>query len=128
MPMSWPKSTTSGSSMSARASARLTASTRVSSAMALSNGLGALARVGSRELRIKIVEYRFRSLVRGIEMTFDGGIDLMGDLLGQSLLLLLAPHTVALHKGAQPAQRTTGALLLDFLGISIPGGIIGGVV
>src|SRR6185503_2700228 len=106
MPMSWPKSTTSGSSMRARASARLTACTRVSSAMALSHRLRALARIGNRKLRMKIVEHRLRSFARRTEMSFHGGIDFLRNLLRQSLLLLLAPHTFALHEGAQPAERT----------------------
>ena len=68
---------------------------------------------------MKIVEHRLRSFARRTEMSFHGGIDFLRNLLRQSLLLLLAPHTFALHEGAQPAERTSGAVLLDFLVISI---------
>src|SRR6476620_10394312 len=99
MPMSWPKSTTSGSSSRARASARLTAWMRVSSAMALSHRLRALGRVGSGKIRMKMIENRFWPFAGRVEMPLDGGLDLLGDLLRRCLLLRLAPHAVALHEG-----------------------------
>src|SRR5689334_20504653 len=128
MPMSCPKSTTSGSSERARESARLTACTSVSSAIAVSHRLVTLAGVGGRKLRIKMIEHRLRPLARGVEVAFDGGIDLLGDFKRQCPLLLVAPHAASLHEGAQAAQRTARAMPLDFLGIAVAGGIVGRVV
>src|SRR5262249_56304581 len=75
IPTSSPRTTTLASSSMARASARLIASTSVSSDIALSAELRPLAGVGSRQLGVEMIEHRLRRARRGRQIALDRRLD-----------------------------------------------------
>src|ERR1700747_1444808 len=84
--------TTPGSSSMARASARLTASTSVTSATGGSLELVALAKIGAREFCIKMIEHGFRQARAHRQIARDSGFDALLALGRKPLLVVLAPR------------------------------------
>src|SRR5918996_956191 len=92
-PTSSPTITTVGSSLIARESAMVTAPIRVVSAMVASPAGGdSLLGVGRRQLRIEMIEHRFRRLWRRCQVALDRRVDLGIDLVDQPLLGTLGPR------------------------------------
>src|SRR5262250_797014 len=96
---------TLASSSIARANARLMASTSVSSGIRASDELPSLARVGSRQLGVEMIEHRLRRARRGCQIALDRRLDLFLALGRELFLLRLAPRFLADEIGAQPHDR-----------------------
>src|SRR5919106_5629457 len=126
-PTSSPRITTRSSSAMARASASVTAPTRVVSGMAVSPaGRGGSALLGqrARQLRVEIVEHRLGRLRLCLEIAFDRRIDLAVDLLDQALLVRLGPHAGLDQVGAQARDRVGRPALADRFGAAIAAGVV----
>src|SRR5262245_43406862 len=92
MPTSSPNTTPSGSSCSARASARLTASTRVISGIRPApRKLAALGGVDLGQLGIEMLEHRLRGARGRGQVARNGGIDALLAVARELFLLRLAP-------------------------------------
>src|ERR1700758_4880437 len=91
-PTSSPSTTTAGSSSMARASARLTASTSVTSAIRGPLELVALAKIGAWEFCIKMIEHGFRQTRAHRQIARDSGFDALLALGRKPLLVVLAPR------------------------------------
>src|SRR5947208_12819863 len=114
MPTSSPSTTTSGSSSIARASARLTASTNVTSAIALSRELAALRDISLGQIGIEMIEHGFGSARLRCQVAFDRRLDALMALRGELFLVRFAPHLLAGEKGSQPRDRLFLPASLDF--------------
>src|SRR5262249_25144237 len=94
-PTSSPSTTTLGSSCSARARARLTASTSVTSGIGRPPQLVALESVGPRQHGVQVVEHALGSTRSDCEIALDGGLDLTRALRRERFLLGLGPYLLA---------------------------------
>src|SRR5579872_5114632 len=122
-PTSSPNTTTSGSSPSARASARLMASTSVISAI-VRLGFVALPGVDRRQRRIEMIEHGFRTARWRCEVAFDCGVDLLAAGARDFLFLRLAPVHPRDEIVAQPRDRLGLPTLLDLLRRPIARGVV----
>src|SRR5215467_23018 len=125
-PTSSPSTTTLASSSIARANARLMASTSVSSGIRASAELPSLARVGSRQLGVEMIEHRLRRARRGCQIALDRRLDLFLALGRELFLLRLAPRFLADEIGAQPHDRLLLPARLNLLGWTVARRVIGG--
>src|SRR5271165_1499014 len=100
-PTSSPSRTTLGSSSMARARARLTASTSVTSGMGAALELVALADIDSGKLGIEVVEHALRWPRPGCQIAFDRCIDPLRTLGGKRLFVRLSPGLLGDEIGAQ---------------------------
>src|SRR5918994_4275416 len=118
-PTSSPSTTTHSSSAMARASAMVTAPTRVTSGMVVSpagRGRSALLGQRPRQLRVQIVEHRLGRLRLRLQIALDRRIDLAVDLLDQALLVRLGPDCGIDQVGAQARDRIRRPTLAHGLG------------
>src|SRR5437868_2947669 len=128
-PTSSPRTTMLASSSMARASARLMASTRVSSGIAVSAELRPLAGVGSRQLGVEVIEHRLRRARRGCQIALDRRLDRFLALGRKLFLLRLAPGLLAHEIGAQACDRLLFPARLHLFARAVTRGIVGrGVV
>src|SRR6516164_4034895 len=104
-PTSSPSTTTLTSSSMARASARLTASTNVTSGIGASAELRPLTSIGSREFGVEMVEHRLWRARRGRQIALDRCLDLLLAVGRELLLLRLAPRLLTDEIGAHPRDR-----------------------
>src|SRR5205085_4017963 len=131
-PASSPTTRTDGSSAMARASARLTAWTRVISGMAAASPSRQverrLALVGEilRQCLVGEIEHRFDPLRRGREISFRRALDRQGDLGQEPLLIRLAPHAGGDKIVAQPGGRLFRPAGTDLGAAAVPAGVVGG--
>src|SRR6266536_353298 len=124
-PTSSPSTTTLSSSSMARASARLTASTRVSSGIGAWLQRSALARISGRQFRIKVVEHGLRLARDGREITLHRSLHALLALGDELLLLRLGPRLAADQIRAQSRDRLLLPARLNFLGGPIACGVVG---
>src|SRR6266516_1994891 len=125
-PTSSPSTTTLASSCMARANATLIASTSVSSGIRASAELRSLARVGSRQLGVEMIEHRLRRARRERQIALDRRLDLLLALGRELFLLRLAPRFLADKIGAQPRDRLLLPARLNLLGGPVARRVIGG--
>src|ERR1700680_4329210 len=125
-PTSSPSTTTLGSSSSARASARLMASTTVTSVMRRSLELVALARIGLRERGIEMIEHGLGRAWGRRQIALDRRLDLQLALGRKLFLLRLAPRLLRNQVGPQPRHRLPPPARLPPLGRTIARGVVGG--
>src|SRR5437870_1238635 len=100
-PTSSPSTTTPGSSARARASARFTASTSVTSGTGRSQLL-ALAGIGLGQRGVEVIEHGFRRARPGRQVVLDRRLDALLAFGGEPLLLGLAPRVPADEVSPQP--------------------------
>src|SRR3974390_1274825 len=128
VPTSSPNTTTSGSSAKARASARLIASTSVSSTTGLILDFLALPRISSRKPGIEMVEHGlWRRRSRG-QIAFYRALHVFLALGCDFLFLRFAPTHVSDEISSQPRDRLLFPALLHFLRRPIARGIVSGSV
>src|SRR5262249_33811676 len=127
-PISSPSRTTSGSSASARASARLMDSTSVTSGIAVLAQAVALCRIGSRQPRIEMIEDGGRLAWHGREIFLHRLVDAFLALGCERFFLALAPGSFMDEAGAQSGDRVLLPTGLDFLRRAITRRIVGGGV
>src|SRR5271169_383037 len=113
-PTSSPKTTTLGSSARARASAKLIASTSVTSGILVLDFL-TLAGIGARQSGIEMVEHGFRWTRPDCQITLDRRIYAFLAFMGDFLLLRLIPTHPADEISPQSGNRLLLPALLDFL-------------
>src|SRR5262249_47573099 len=111
-PTSSPKTTTLGSSTSARASAKLIASTSVISGIEVLN-FPTLAGIGAWQPGVEMVEHRFRRTRAGRQVVLDGCRDFLLALGGEFFLVRLAPIHSTDEIVSQPSDRLLLPALLD---------------
>src|SRR5258707_12710603 len=104
-PTSSPSTTTSGSSSMARASARLTASTSVTSGMGGTLELIALTDIHLGKLGIEVIEHGLRRPRPDCQIAFDRRVDALLALGGKPFLVRLAPCLLAREIGPQARDR-----------------------
>src|SRR6516165_4266778 len=104
-PTSSPSTTTFGSSSMARASARVIASTNVTSGIGAGLKLVALSQVHLWKLGIEVIEHGFRPPWSGCEIVLDRRIDALLALGGELFLVGLAPCLLAHEIGPQARDR-----------------------
>src|SRR6516162_2436422 len=128
-PTSSPRTTTFGSSSMARASARLMASTKVSSGIRRSLHLFTLAGICLRKLGIEMVEHRLGRPRSDREIAFDCSLDALLTFGGKLLLLRLAPGVPAHEERPQAGDGLLLPARLHLLGRPVARSVIrGGVV
>src|SRR5262249_60421963 len=120
--------TTLASSSMARASARLTASTNVTSGIGASGELRPLAGIGWREFGVEMVEHRLRRARRGRQIALDRRLDLLLAFGRELFLLRLAPRVLTDEIGAQARDRFLLPARLNLLGQPVTRRVIGGRV
>src|SRR6266581_5993248 len=107
----------------AQASARLTASTSVTSGIGPSLHPMALPGIGARELGIEMVEHRLGRARAGRQIARDGRLDALLAFGRELLLLGLAPPVAADQIGPQPRYRLLLPARLDLLRRAIARGV-----
>src|SRR6516164_2496128 len=127
-PTSSPSTTTLTSSSMARASARLTASTNVTSGIGASAELRPLAGIGSREFGVEMVEHRRRGAWSRRQIVLDRRLDLLLAFGRELFLLRLAPRLLTDEIGAQARDRLLLPARLNLLGRTVTRRVIGGRV
>src|SRR5258708_24976488 len=125
-PTSSPSTTTLASSSMARASARLTASTSVTSGIGASAELRPLAGIGSREFGVEMVEHRLWCARRGRQIALDRRLDLLLAVGRELFLLRFAPRLLTYEIGAQARDRLLLPARLNLLGRTVTCRVIGG--
>src|SRR6516164_6797245 len=128
MPTSSPSTITSRSSSMARASARLMASTSVTSATIRSFDPRALALVHLRQRGIEMVEHGRGRAWRSREIALDGHFHALLAIGRQAFLVGLAPGLAAYEIGSQPGDGVLLPARLHVLRNSIARGIVCGCV
>src|SRR5579872_2077980 len=128
MPTSSPSTTTLGSSCIARPSARLTASTKVISGIALSPEFTALRGIGLWKSGIEMIEHGFGPAWCGGQIELDGRLDALIAFGGKLLLVRLAPHFLADKIASQARDWFFLPIGLDFVSQTIARCIVGGRV
>src|SRR5262245_19231574 len=124
-PTSSPNTTALASSRSARARARLTASTSVTSGIGRPTQLVALAAVGARQHSVQVVEHGFGGTQGCRQVALDCRLDLPLAFRGERFLVGFAPRFLA-HKIASDAgDRLFLPARLHFLRGAIAPGIVG---
>src|SRR5579875_253448 len=124
-PTSSPSTTTLGSSSMARASARLTASTSVTSGTGQLLEFIALARIDMRDLGIEMVKHGFGRARACRQIALDGCCDARLTAGGEALLLFLAPRFQVHEMGLEACDRLFFPSGLDFLRRPVTSCIIG---
>src|SRR5262249_40285712 len=128
-PTSSPSTTTFGFSSMARASARVIASTSVTSGIGAGLKLVALSQVHLWKLGIEVIEHCCRSPRPGGEIVLDRRIDALLALRGERFLVGLAPCFLAHEIGPQARDRLFLPMRLHVRRRTIAAGVIGrGVV
>src|SRR5260370_12025719 len=127
-PTSSPSTTTLASSSMARASARLIASTSVTSGIGASAELRPLAGIGSREFGVEMVEHRLWRARRVRQIALDRRLDLLLAVGRELLLLHFAPRLLTYEIGAQARDRLLLPAGLNLLGRTVTRRVIGGRV
>src|SRR5262249_34079800 len=127
-PTSSPSTTTLASSSMARASARLTASTNVTSGIRASAELRPLAGIGSRQFGVEMVEHRLWSARRGRQKALDRRLDPLLAVGRELFLLRLVPRLLTDEIGAQARDRLLLPARLNLLGRAVTCRVIGGPV
>src|SRR5271157_1041088 len=117
-PTSSPKITTLGSSVRARARAKLIASTNVSSGILVLDFL-TLASIDAWQSGVEIVEHGFRRTRSDCQITFDRRIHLLLALASHFLFVCLAPIHSADEVAPQSNERLLLPALLDFFSRAI---------
>src|SRR5262249_28594059 len=125
-PTSSPSTTTLASSSMARASARLTASTNVTSGIGASGELRPLAGIGWREFGVEMVEHRLRRARRGRQIALERRLDLLLAFGRELFLLRLAPRVLPDEIGAQARDRFLPPARQNLLGRPVTRRVIGG--
>src|SRR5260370_21377879 len=125
-PTSSPSTTTLASSSMARASARLIASTSVTSGIGASAELRPLAGIGSREFGVEMVEHRLWRARPGRQIALDRRLDLLLAVGRQLLLLRFAPRLLTYEIGAQAPDRLLPPAGRTLLGRTVTRRVIGG--
>src|SRR6266516_3902406 len=124
-----PLTPTSSSSAMARASARLTASTSVSSGIGRLLQFLPLAGIDGRQFRIEVIEHGLRRARAGRQITLDRSFHALLALGGKLLLLRLPPRLAAAQIGPQSRDRLLFPARLHFLGRAVACGVVrGGMV
>src|SRR6266702_1543905 len=119
-PTSSPRTGTPGSSSIARASARLTASTKVTSGIVLSREFPALHGIGLGQIGIQVIEDGFGSTRLHCQIAFDRRFDALMALGGKLVLVRFGPHFLANNKmGPQARYRFFLPMSLYFVGRAI---------
>src|SRR5215470_9837587 len=126
-PTSSPKTTTSGSSASARARAKLIASTRVTSGIEVLDFL-TLAGVGAWQSSVEMLEHRFRLTRAGRQVVLDGRRHFLLEFAGDFFLVRFAPIHSTDEIVPQPDDRLLLPALLDLFRRAITRRIVGGSV
>src|SRR5262245_30911461 len=127
-PTSSPNTMTLASSCMALASARLTASTRVTSGMESTLELVALGGVGGRQVLEEMIKHGFWCARPRGQVARDGRIDLALAIGCELLLLGLPPGLLADQVGPQPRDGLLLPAHLHFLRWPIARSIVGGRV
>src|SRR5262245_46760729 len=127
-PTSSPSTTTFASSAMARASAKLTASTSVTSAMGGSLDLIALAHIDLRKLGIEMIEHGFGPARTCCQVVLDGRIDARLAIGGKLFFFGFGPQLLGHEIGPQARDRLLLPVRLDLFRRSIARGIICGRV
>src|SRR5437763_3433556 len=125
-PTSSPSTTTFGSSAMARASARLMASTRLTSGIGRAFELVALSDIHLRKLGIEMIEHALRRPRRAGEIALDRRVDALLAFGDELFLLRLVPCLLSHEIGSQPRDRLLLPTRLDVLGRTIAACVIGG--
>src|SRR6476659_6330353 len=125
-PTSSPRTTTSGSSSSARASARLIASTNVASAIVLSRKFAALPGIGLGQIGIKVVEHGLGRAWRHCKIKLGRSLDALMALGGKLLLVRLAPDFSTNEICPQPGNRLLLPMSLNLFSRTIARRVVGG--
>src|SRR3954466_14684598 len=105
MPTSSPSTTTFASSSMARASARLMASTRLTSGIGHALELIALSDIHLRKLGIEMIEHALRRPRRAGEIALNRCVNALLALGDELFLVRLAPRLLAHEIGPQPRDR-----------------------
>src|SRR5262252_8898212 len=126
-PTSSPKTTTSGSSVSARASAKLIASTSVTSGIEVLDFL-TLAGIGAWQSGVEMVEHRFRRARAGRQIVLDGHRHFLLEFGSDFFLVRFAPIHSTDEIVSQPDDRLLLPALLDLFRRAITRRIVGGGV
>src|SRR5581483_1302534 len=124
-PTSSPSTTTLGSSCMARASARLTASTSVTSAMGAALQLAPLGRVDVRQPGVEVIEHGLRRARPHGEIALHRGLDALLAFGRQLLLLGLAPGLAADEVDSEPRDRLLLPVRLHLLRRAVAGRVVG---
>src|SRR5262249_3797281 len=127
MPTSSPKTTTSGSSARARASAKLIASTSVASGIEVLYFL-ALRGIGAGQSGVEMVEHAFWRTRTDRKEAVDGRCDLLLGFGGDFFLVRFAPIHSADQIISQPSNWLLLPALLDFFRRAIARRIVSGGV
>src|SRR6185436_18514870 len=127
-PTSSPRTTTSASSVIARASARLIASTSVIWAIRRLDYRAALGEVSRRQRRVQMIEH-LRKRWRGrVDIRLRGRLDLLVALLEKFFLARLVPRAGFAQVTAQAQYRLALPCVGHFLGWTVARRIVGGGV
>src|SRR3984893_10961810 len=125
-PTSSPSTTTLGSSCIARASARLMASTNVTSDIVLSREFTPLRDIGLGQLAIEMIEHGFRPAWLRCQIAFDRRLDAFMALGGKLFLLRFAPHFLANKESPQARNRLFLPMGLDIFSRTVTCRVISG--
>src|SRR5262249_30822385 len=124
-PTSSPKTTTSGSSASTRASAKLIASTSVTSGIEVLDIL-ALAGIGAWQSGVEMIKHRFRRTRTGRQIVLDGNRHFLLAFGSDFFLVRFAPIHSTDEIVSQPDDRLLLPALLDLFSRAITRRVIGG--
>src|SRR5512147_34282 len=130
-PTSSPRTTTSGSRAISPATARLTASTRLTSAMSIvaaarkASRFVALRFEHRRQGRVEAVEHGVGTRRRNREIIVDRAIDPIAAFALERFFLVLVPGADAGEVIAQADDGLERPLLADDVGVAIAGGVVG---
>src|SRR5260370_15663334 len=125
-PTSSPSTTTLASSAMARASAKLTASTSVSSGIRRLLQLLSLAGINLRQFRIEVIEHGVRPARAGRQIALHRSFHALLALGGKLLLLRLPPRLAADQIGPQSRDRLLLPARLHFLRPAVACGVVRG--
>src|ERR1700747_1339950 len=128
MPTSSPSTTTLGSSSIARPSARLTASTKVTSGIVLPREFTALRGIDLRQTGIEVIEHGFARTRCGCEIAFDCRLDALIALGRKLLLVRFAPNLLVDKIRPEARDRLFLPMSLNCIGRTIARCIIRGRV
>src|SRR4029077_13376906 len=119
MPTSSPSTTTPGSSSIARASARLTASTNVTSGIVHSREFMALRGIGLGQISIEVIEHGFRTPGCRRQIAFDRRLDALMALGGKLFLVRFALHFLTNKISSQTRNGLFLPMSLNFVSRTI---------
>src|SRR5262249_31600157 len=125
-PTSSPSTTTLASSSMARASARLMASTNVTSGIGASAELRPLAGIGSRQFGVEMVEHRLGRARRGRQIALDRRLDPLLAVGRELFLLRFTPCLLTDEIHAQARERLLLPARLNLFGWTVTRPVIAG--